>query len=188
MAADLGPFAGLLGTAGCAISAGTALITTWSGGANWAPQDEGMLKGPGRIAGLTSTALVVILWVGTRPAGPYPYLPNLALVAAMLTIGAFLAYQFLTSTLTYDDRSYPKKPRKMIGGFRIKASARHAMAEQDKSPQQFLDGADYDPEEVWTPTSIAAARVALLLTYLLLLISGTVALASVALLVEKSLA
>jgi hypothetical protein len=185
--ADLGPFAGLVGTAGCAISAGAALFATWSGGADWAPQDADMLKGPGRIAGLASTALIVVLWAGTRPPGSYPYLPALALVLVLLTFATFVAYQLMTLKLTFTDCSDPKNPRKRTGGFRMLESARKTMAEKQETPQMFLAGAAYNPEEAWTPGSIAQARVALLLAFLILVVSGTVALATVALVAEKAL-
>jgi hypothetical protein len=67
--------------------------------------------------------------------------------------------------------------RKIVGGFSLTAEAKVALREHGISIQQYLKGVAYRPDYVWTMASRSLAKVGFTACYLVLTVSGTVALA-----------
>ena len=179
---DFGPLAGLVGTVGSIVAAVGAIALTWRGRTRWEPSEADVASGPQRVGGLVNVVLIAVLWAATRPAGTPAVLPVLAIGLAAVTVAALLGYGFVTSTQTYADQ---KRRRKVIGGFELTAEARREIRKQKLTVQQYFDGVAYDPDEVWPRSSRALAKLVFVLLYLLLVVSGTVAVAAAAIMVEK---
>jgi hypothetical protein len=186
MPQDYGPLAGLVGTVGSIVAAAGAIALAWRGRSRWEPSETDIANGPQRVGGLLTTVLIVVLWVLTRGGGgSLTILSALAIGLAVVAVVALLGYGFVTSTQTYDDL---KLARKIIGGFRIVPAARRDIKKKELTVQQYFSGAGYDPDEVWPRGSRASAKLLFVLLYLLLTVSGGVAVAASAILVEKQTA
>jgi hypothetical protein len=74
--------------------------------------------------------------------------------------------------------------RKIIGGFVLTAQAKKKMRNAEvPTVQQFFEGSAYDVDRLWSRFSRSSAKLLFVVCYLALTISGTVALASAALLI-----
>ena len=179
---DFGPLTGLVGTVGSIFAAGVAIALTWRGRARWEPSETDIAKGPERVGGLVTAVLIVILFVVTRPPGSGGMLPALAIFLLVVCVGSLLAYSYITGTNTYDD---VKNGRKIIGGFKLTPRAKREMRAGKLTEQRFLSVVDSDPDEVWPRSSRSLAKLVFVALYLLLVVSGTVAIAAAAILIEK---
>src|SRR5688572_13899288 len=177
-----GPLTGLVGTVGSIFAAGVAIALTWRGRARWEPSETDIAKGPERVGGLVTAVLIVILFVVTRPAGSGGLLPALAIFLLVVCVASLLAYSYITGTNTYDD---VKHGRKIIGGFKLTPKAKREMRVGKLTEQRFLTVVDSDPDEVWPRSSRSLAKLVFVGLYLLLVVSGTVAIAAAAILIEK---
>jgi hypothetical protein len=179
---EFGPLTGLVGTVGSIFAAGVAIALTWRGRARWEPSETDIAKGPERVGGLVTAVLIVILFVVTRPAGSSGLLPALAIFLLVVCVASLLAYSYITGTNTYDD---VKNGRKIIGGFKLTPRAKREMRVGKLTEQRFLSVVDSDPDEVWPRSSRSLAKLVFVALYLLLVVSGTVAIAAAAILIEK---
>ncbi len=177
-----GPLTGLVGTVGSIFAAGIAIALTWRGRARWEPSETDIAKGPERVGGLVTAVLIVILFVVTRPQGSVGLLPVLAIFLLLVCVASLLAYSYITGTNTYDDA---KRDRKIIGGFKLTPRAKREMRAQKLTEQRFFGTVEYDPDEVWPRSSRSLAKLVFVALYLLLVVSGTVAIAAAAILIEK---
>ena len=174
---EFGPLTGLVGTVGSLFAAGVAIALTWRGRARWEPSETDIAKGPERVGGLVTAVLIVILFVVTRPQGSGGLLPVLAIFLLVVCVASLLAYSYITGTNTYDDG---KRDRKIIGGFKLTPRAKREMRTQKLTEQRFFSTVDYDPDEVWPRSSRSLAKLVFVALYLLLVVSGTVAIAAAA--------
>jgi hypothetical protein len=186
-----GPFANLVATAGTLISVVGALALAWRGRSRWEPSEEDIPAGPQRVGGVVAVAGLVLLWVRYHDAPAASGLVILLVVFVAVCVVALLAYSFLVGTQTYevkqavDDRQY--RVVKVIGGFRTTPRAAEVLrTRRDATLQQALAGSAYDVDRVWTRSSRAAAKLCFVVAYLLLTVSGTLALASAAILVSNA--
>lgn len=177
-----GPLTGLVGTVGSIFAAGVAIALTWRGRARWEPSETDIAKGPERVGGLVTAVLIVILFVVTRPQGSGGLLPILAIFLLVVCVASLLAYSYITGTNTYDDG---KRDRKIIGGFKLTPRAKREMRARKLTEQRFFGTVDFDPDEVWPRSSRSLAKLVFVALYLLLVVSGTVAIAAAAILIEK---
>ena len=179
---EFGPLTGLVGTVGSIFAAGVAIALTWRGRARWEPSETDIAKGPERVGGLVTAVLIVILFVVTRPQGSVGLLPVLAILLLVVCVASLLAYSYITGTNTYDDA---KRDRKIIGGFKLTPRAKREMRARKLTEQRFFGTVDFDPDEVWPRSSRSLAKLVFVALYLLLVVSGTVAIAAAAILIEK---
>lgn len=181
-----GPLTDVVKLAGAIMAAGMAITLTWRGRARWEPVEEDVPKGPQKVGGLFAAVVIAVLFVSARPEA-VTTLGWTALGLGILCVLSLLGYTYLIRAQTYDvirvERKQPK-PGKIIGGFQFTPYAEEVMRKRGIGPQAFLSGVQYDPESVWTRSSIALAHLAFTLAYILLVVSGTIALAAAAIMLS----
>lgn len=185
---DYGIFAGLVATAGTLLSATAALILTWKRRARWEPSEEDIPKGAQRTGGLVIAVVIGIAYFWLRGQESALPLTKLSLVSAGIAFVALLLYSILVGVFTYEQVFSPSpniaRRRKIIGGFRLTQAARTAVRTRNITVQEALAGAAYDLDKVWSRISRALAKATFLLSYILLVAGGTLALAFVSLLLQ----
>jgi hypothetical protein len=187
MNGDFGALGPLVGAVGSLIAAAGAILLTWRGRARWEPSETDIPSGPQRVGGLAIAVLVAVLYFSTRAPGAESFLPGLAVGLVLICVVVLLVYSFFTSTQTFEDS---RRRRRVIGGFTLTPRARDAIAPggpaEPPTVQQLFERGGFDPDLVWPRQSRALAKVSFVLFYLLLVVSGTMALASAAILIEKT--
>lgn len=192
MAADFGPFSSTVGIAGSLVAAVGALALSWRGRAKWEPDEEDVSRGAQKVAGLVSVIGVGVLWALYHDATSPHETPLLALSfsAAGVTVGALLIYGMLIAALTYD--ALKPRRRKIIGGFVLTPFAKKALSDLETTGkpatmQEIFASNGYEPDKVWNRVSRAAAKQTFAAAYILLSVSGTLGIASVALFASASM-
>jgi hypothetical protein len=184
---DYGDLNLLVKVAGWVLSAAWALIFAWRGWSKkWAPVEEEIHGGAGRVAALVTALGLGYLWLvqaADMSQGRWliPWLTG----AAVVTIVVFLLYVSLRYIFTYD-REYSSKPnevavKKVVGGLWLKREARQIRRKDRVSVQDIFRGMGYDAEYVWSRGARAAARMLLALLFIVVTAGGSVALAAGAL-------
>lgn len=183
---DYGPLAQYVSAAGCLIAAATAVSLNWTHGAKWDPVEEDVARGPRRVAGLLNAVCIAVVWYSLREQDRMKTAAYLALGLAAGCLLALLIYGILRATLTYY-REVAVAPNKVerflvVGGFSLTPQARITMEKNQVTVQELFKGAAYDPDRIWPKFSRAIAKASLVLFYVLLVLTGTVALASASML------
>ena len=107
------------------------------------------------------------------------------------TVIFLLAYGFLVATQTFEIIYSPSAnkytTKNIIGGFWLTKEAL-SLKKKHKvtSTQEFLKGAEYDVDKVWSRPSRALAKLLFVVCYLGLTVSGTLALACAAIVLDLS--
>jgi hypothetical protein len=186
---DYGPFGGIVGSAGALVAATGAIALTWRGRTNWQPSETDLPLGPERVGGVVTAVLVGLLWIVTRPADSRAFVPGLAVAMATLLIVALLVYSILIATQTYviEIRSTEDQDatEKIIGGFWMKQAVSDALKRDPaETVQGYLKATGFHVDQVWSRTSRALAKATFVAMYLVIVIAGSLALTSVAILVD----
>ncbi|HTG36538.1 MAG TPA: hypothetical protein VLB76_26775 [Thermoanaerobaculia bacterium] len=184
--ADYGTLAPLVRTVGWLMSAATAISLSWRRRAKWEPSEEDVSQGPARVGGLLTAVLIAILWTQMADLQHERYLLLLALWLAGATLVSLLVYVFLTSIMVFTQEYALRKnviaERKIIGGFWLKPKAQEVIAQKSLSVQEVLEGAGNNPDKVWSRPSRGLVKILFILCYMGLIVCGTTALTSVAIL------
>jgi hypothetical protein len=174
--------------AGSIMAAGGAIALAWRGRTAWEPSEEDLSGGPQKVGGLIGAILIVILWVYAHGSPKDHFLIPLIIAAAVTCFVALCAYSFLIAVQTYSRVSVvdgKAKAEKVVGGFVLKPEAKEIKKKHaGLTVQRLLEGSAYDVDRVWTRPSRALAKLLFVVGYLGLVISGTVALASAAILIS----
>jgi hypothetical protein len=116
---------------------------------------------------------------------------SLLIIFVAVCVAALFGYSFLIGVHTYEikkavgDHEY--RVVKVIGGFRTTSHVEEILsAHRAATVQQALAGSAYDVDRVWTRASRAAAKLCSVIAYFALTVSGTLALASAAILVSNN--
>jgi hypothetical protein len=190
-ATKYGALAPLVSTVGCLVAAAGAIGLAWRGRARWEPSEEDVATGPQKVGGLVAAVAIAVLWASANNSDSDGLLVRLAISLAALAVGALLAYSFVISTQTYEVVIVPARgadpvTRKVIGGFKLTKNAKRVAADRPLTTQDILAGNQYDVDRVWTRSSLALAKVIFVACYLALTVSGTIAIASAAMLIAHT--
>jgi hypothetical protein len=178
---DYGPFTALIKYAAQLIAAASALIYTWTPKKtpkSWEPREEDLPT-------WLRSAAVLIVGVGLVVLGLALHgLPTQKLIQRLEIGTAFFAvflvvYLLATFRLTYPGITARKgKPRKMrvVGGFGLCPPAR-ALRAKGLSLERILTMNAFDPNGVWTPGGLLAARVVIGMLFVGFLVVGSLLLA-----------
>jgi len=182
-----GPLTDIFRAAGFLVSASTAITFLWKKRANWEPAEEDLPHGARRISSLVTSVALGIMWLNTGNDGGRRF-QEFALVLGATVLVSFLVYGALAGFLRYRKRGPDKNghlvDQFVVGGFQLRNAAR-AKVQQKKNPptvQQLFEQAGFDADQIWTRSSLVAARLLLSVGYLGMVVSGTLALSSTAIL------
>lgn len=170
---DYGVFANVVAIAGSLMAATAAIRLAWMGRARWQPPEEAVSKGTAKIAALGSAIAIALLYAfGADELGK----KGLA-ITALAAFGLVIVSLALTVLLS-TSRTFEKDGRKILGGLTLTSEAKDVQERHGQSEQEMLDTVAAD--KVWTRGSIAMSHMLATLGFILLIGSGTIALAAIA--------
>lgn len=196
-----GPFAGIVVTAGQIFAGALALLLIAAGRGLWAPPVPNLRNFGARMAGLLGLLAVLALYLASRD----PNSPVSFLLVATYAAGALFLLGLLYM-VTYERLIFrcEDDPAIYIRGLWLNPEARAVLTgnptglalpeyrsleggPRPKSDKNYFCGADRDdPEYVWTATSLASARLLLVVVYVAFAVSMITLLASAALAVQQA--
>lgn len=178
--ADFGPFAVVVGYGGVIIAAGGALFAVWGGRMReWRPPDEDLPKRTQKIALLLCGISMVFLWYYAPPET----IGQLLWIIGGLVIASIIGYLFYSSLL--GSHVYIKKVAtnsnstqdiRILGGRNLLPEAEKTRKEKGIDIQGLFEGAAYNPDLLWSRQDRQSVKVAVILSFILTLVSGTSAL------------
>jgi len=163
--------------------------------ARWEPSEEDISLGPQRVASLMSAVAVAVVWSTRRFPTSSGLLIGLSIACAALTFFALIAYGLLVGVQTYYRETVKENVvvrQNVIGGFSLNVEAKEALRRaREQNPsltiQELFKGAAYDVDKMWHRLSRSLAKQLFVISYIMLVSCGTVALASAAILVGLSM-
>jgi len=197
---DYGPFAPIVSAAGSIVAMGAAIALGFKGRAKWEPVEEDVAKGPQKVASVVASLLIVLIWAQFNDIQYKNTLTKLVIWCMAVLIVSLLVYGLLRG---YVYKKVRKKPGSaatskiteeinVIGGLWLTKSAKKRLAEPEEpdNPQQqapltvqrLFAMADYDKDLLWSRPSQQLASMLFVIGYLGLIVAGTVALGSGAIL------
>ena len=181
MSADYGALTVLVKTVAAVVSATAAIGLAWRGRARWEPSEEDLPAGPQRVGGLLTAVAIALLWTLGADVVRIRFLTMLAIGTALACLAALLVYSLLIGMQTYiavDTSGASRVERKVIGGFRLTESASAELRAKKLTVQGLLKRYRYDPDRVWTRLSRSIAKLCFIVCYILLTLTGSVALSA----------
>jgi hypothetical protein len=183
LTSSLGPLANLARSAGWLVSAAFAITLTWRRRSKWEPSEEDISGGPARVGALLTAIAIALIWSQLFDASRQRALIAVSLICAGICLVSLLLYGFLVAINTFTaGKSAGERQTKIIGGFWLTSQAKtklqdsHSQTIQDILEQECID-------RVWPRSSRAFAKLCFVLCYLALTVTGSVALASAAVLI-----
>lgn len=186
MATDYGQFGPMIATGTTLVAAVGALFFLLKKRAKWEPAEEDVPKLAQSVAALLAAVALAWAWYFQQVQG-------LAARSSLLTIAfwcvavAFvcaIVYGILVGVFTYD-REVATSPKrvvrlKVIGGFFLRPEAKAAQRRENVTTQELFKGSGYDADKLWNRANRSLAKSSFLLSYVGLVVSGTLALATAA--------
>jgi hypothetical protein len=204
---DYGAFAPIVSTAGTILAMGAALTLGWKGRAKWEPVEEDVPRAPQKVASLVAALMVVLIWAQWNEIQYKSTLIKLVIVCSAALIVSLVVYGLLNGFVYTAVRKKKGAPAgsieteeiKVIGGLWLKKNAREYFGKPEgaqvpgQHPGQILTVqrmfalSEYVKDEVWSRPSQQLASMLFTLGYLGLIIAGTVALGSGAILTSLAM-
>jgi hypothetical protein len=177
---NYGPLTNLVGTVGSIVASGAAIGLAWRGRTKWEPSEEDISKGPQKVAGLVAAVMIVLVWALLNRSAQIGLLVRFAIGLTLLCVLSLLVYGFFVATQTYYVVLAPKLNEtvkaNIIGGLWLTDQAKKSKSKNKVTTQVLLAGAAYDPDALWSRASRGLAKMLFVLCYLVLTVSGTLAL------------
>ncbi len=185
---DYGQLTPMVITATGLVTAVGAVILLFTRGTKWEPLQENLGKGARRIGGVATAVAVGLIWATSR--NDKDTLSIIAIVTGVGALAFFLAYSIVIGVFSYTKIVGVKKKTegvKIIGGFVL---AEHAKANIKAAParagrsitiQEYFEGVQYNPEQVWTRLSLEVARSVFIICYIGMIMCAAIALSSTSL-------
>ena len=183
MAAETqGVLADVVAIGGSAMSAGAGLLVAWRGKRfRLEPSLEDVPGAGEKVAALLASVSIALIYAALNDRSHASTLSVISLVCAVVAFAALLAYLYLIGSRGFDRYQGLPEQERIIGGFRLTSAARAAQSQKYvDSEQRLFEGLAYDPDSTWTRSSRALARTVCVATFVLLLVSGTIALGAAA--------
>jgi hypothetical protein len=199
---DYGAFAPIVSTAGTILAMGGALTLGWKGRAKWEPVEEDVPRAPQKVASLVAALMVVLIWVQWNDVQYKSTLTKLVIWCSIALIVSLVVYGLLKGFIYTAVRKKKGEPAnsteteeiKVIGGLWLNKHAKEHVGKpegpqvpgqppsQSLTVQRMFALCEYVKDEVWSRPSQQLASMLFTLGYLGLIIAGTVALGSGAIL------
>jgi hypothetical protein len=179
--ADYGALTDVVTTAGSIMAAAGAISLAWRGRTRWEPSEQDLPKGGQKVGALIAAVLIVVAWASFRDASSTSNLNRLTIISAAVALFALLIYGGIVGGLTYIKRvsTAPDQVNdlRVLGGFWLTAYARKVKRERGWPVQKVYAGTAYDEDHVWPRVSRQLSKATCVLGYVVLTVSGTLALA-----------
>jgi hypothetical protein len=199
---DLGVFAPIVSTAGSIIAMGAALTLTWKGKTAWLPVEEDVPRGPHKAASAVASLAVALIWINFNHIEYKSLLTKIVIWCSAALLASLLLYGLLNGFVYTKIRKKTGSPPKstdteevkVVGGLWLTKNAATRMKEPEEpaEPGQLRQGqltvqrmfamAEYDKDLLWSRPSQQLAKMLFALGYIGLIITGTVALGTAAIL------
>lgn len=111
-------------------------------------------------------ALVCIFHAWSRKS--QKFLTTRMIIALVILLLSLFGYLYLFDSYTFVN---PATSKRYAKGFAVRPEMQALIPDQIASIEDAVSGSEYKEEEVWTPGSLTAARLALLATWLMLFAS-----------------
>jgi hypothetical protein len=186
MAADYGQFGQMIATGTTLVAAVGSLFFLLKKRAKWEPAEEDVPKLAQSIAALVDAVALAWIWYFQQAQGPTARssLLTIALWSVAVAVACAILYGLLVSVFTYD-REVTISPRrvvrlKVVGGFFLRPEAKAAQRRENVTIQELFKGSAYNADKLWNRLNRSLAKSSFLLSYVGLVVSGTLALATAA--------
>jgi hypothetical protein len=200
---DYGQFAPIVSVAGTILAMGAALRLGWKGRAKWEPIEEDVSSGPQKVASLVAALMIVLIWVQWNDDAHRGLLVRIVVDCSIALIVSLIIYGLLQG-YTYEkvrkkagepDDSINCETIRVIGGLWLRKYARKRKGKPEDDSKnarpltvkRMFALSEYDKDDLWPPASQQFAKMLFTLAYLGLMITGTVALGSGAILAGLSM-
>jgi hypothetical protein len=186
---EYGQLGSLVATAGSVMAAGVAILAVWAGKGRWAPPKNALSDALEPVSVVVSMAIILTLLIDPFKIAGAGGLATAALVAGLAAVATLLLYLFLMVVLVHErpratGDGTTTEVERFIGGFWLTPGAKEKL-KQAGSVQLLLRGSAYDPDLLWSRPSRGLATVSLAVCYMMLVVAGSVALASGAMLLDS---
>jgi hypothetical protein len=186
---EYGPLAGLVASVGTVLAAGGAVTLAWVRNANWAPPEDDVPSGPAKVTSLLTAVAVAFLWFETGKRFSSGDLTQIAISFGIATVVSLIIYSLMMGIFVYDRQvarsADTVEVKKTIGGFWLRADAKTSLPKA-KTVQRLFAGAAYDPDLVWPRFSRGLVKSVFILSFMSLILSGSIAISSIALSIDPS--
>lgn len=186
MAADYGQFGPMIANGTTLVAAVGSLFFLLKKRAKWEPAEEDVPKLAQSVAALLAAVALAWVWYFQQVQGPAARssLLLIALWCVAVAVVCATVYGLLVSVFTYD-REVAISPKrvarmKVIGGFFLRPDAKAAQTREKVTTQELFKGSGYDADKLWNRSNRSLAKSSFLLSYVGLVVSGTLALATAA--------
>ncbi|MEL6467956.1 MAG: hypothetical protein AAFQ58_23585 [Pseudomonadota bacterium] len=190
MSVDLGILTGLVDDIGALMAAGLAVTLAFKGRNDWEPSEEDVPKGPARVSGAVTAVIVGYLWFQSEQLFDSGFFNSIIFFTVPAVIASLLVYVILITVFTYEIEiavsSSETKREKLIGGIWLRRQASDQLRKKSITTQKLFEGAAYDCDLIWPRISRALSKVLFILTYLILIVSGSVMLTAGAILLNNA--
>jgi hypothetical protein len=199
---DYGAFAPIVSAAGTILAMGAALTLGWKGRARWEPVEEDVPRAPQKVASLVAALMVVLIWAQWNEIQYKSTLTKLVIGCSIALIVSLVVYGLLNGFIYTAVRKKKGAPAdsteteeiKVIGGLWLTKNAREHVGKPEgqqvpsERPSQILTVqrmfalSEFTKDEVWSRPSQQLTSMLFTLGYIVLIVAGTVALGSGAIL------
>jgi hypothetical protein len=178
-----GVFADVVSSVTSLMSAAGAIRLAFMGRARWQPPEEVVSSGVAKLSSLVTAVGIALLWVFRAELG----VRVLAIVAVVAVLLALVALAMAINVNIRHAYYYPvarKERNRKLGGATLTDEAAKISRERGRTAQMFLEDAQGDKDLVWTRSSQAMVNITSTLSFIVLIASGSCALAAAGLLVS----
>lgn len=188
---DYGPFTQFVGYVTAGIATVTAIAVTWRGSlATWKPPEEDLPNAAQKGVTILSFIAMVGLWIWATPEN-IVWVFGVGVVLGIVFLIVFIFYAGLVGKHRYirEVAIGPNgvKEVMVIGGDVLEPGVKKELQEKDITIQEYLKGVAYNVDKVWSRESRRRIKTRMILLFILVLLSGTVAVAAVGFTIQVQL-
>jgi hypothetical protein len=182
-----GVFADVVSSVTSLVSAAGAIRLAFMGRARWRPPEEVVSSGVTKLSGLVTAVGIAVLWV-FRAELSMGVLAILAALGVLLATAALMMAIYVNIRHAYYYPAQRTERNRKLGGATLTEEAARICRERGRTPQMLFEDAQSDKDLVWTRPSQALVNIASTLSFIVLIASGSCALAAAGLLVSAQVA
>ncbi|MGU3468826.1 hypothetical protein ACLBXO_28675 [Methylobacterium sp. C33D] len=182
--ADYGALGDVVAASGSLIGAATAIGLAWKRRSKWMPPEEAVPDATAKVSSLICAVAVGIIYINRIKIGPES-MSAISIVCLISALLCLIVSIFINTVYSFEYyASNDDRKSRILGGLRLTREARHIAKTRHLEVHKLFENANFDRDLVWTRPSRALTAVISTLGYIGLLASGSIALASTAILMS----